>query len=59
MTITSPQLRAYLAEPLDRIVDAVRETVDSCGPDLASDLVNQGMVLTGGGACCDRWRLSR
>jgi rod shape-determining protein MreB len=50
VTITSPELRAALAEPLDRIVDAIREVIDNCGPDLASDLVTHGMVLTGGGA---------
>jgi rod shape-determining protein MreB len=50
VTVTSPELREALAESLDRIVDAIRETVDNCGPDLAADLVTHGMVLTGGGA---------
>ena len=53
VTVTSPELRKALAESLDRIVDAIRETVDNCGADLAADLVTHGMVLTGG-ARCDR-----
>jgi rod shape-determining protein MreB len=35
---------------LDRIVDAVKRTVDACHPELAADLVDQGLVLAGGGA---------
>ena len=50
VTVTSGDVREAIAEPLDRIVDAVRQTVDGCGPDLAADLVSHGMVLTGGGA---------
>ena len=31
-------------------MDAIRLTLDGCGPDLAADLVNNGLVLAGGGA---------
>ncbi len=48
--ITSEEVREALAEPLERIVDAVKRTVDACHPELASDLVDQGLVLAGGGA---------
>jgi rod shape-determining protein MreB len=50
LTITSEEARQALAEPLELIVDAIRETVDACSPDLAADLSQQGLVLCGGGA---------
>jgi rod shape-determining protein MreB len=50
ISMTSEELRAALAEPLAQILDAVKETLDDCSPDLASDLVDQGLVLAGGGA---------
>jgi rod shape-determining protein MreB len=43
-------VREALAEPLNSIVDAVRTTLERCPPELASDLVDRGMVLAGGGA---------
>jgi len=62
VTMTSGDIREAIAEPLDRIVDAIRQTVDGCGPDLAADLVSHGMVLTGGGAllrCLDQYLTER
>ena len=50
LTITSEEIRAALADPLEAIVDAIRQTVDDCSPDLAADLVHHGLVLCGGGA---------
>jgi rod shape-determining protein MreB len=50
VTISSEQLRKAMAEPLTRIVTAVRTTLDRCPPELAGDLVSRGIVLTGGGA---------
>ncbi len=50
ITVTSENIREALGEPLEQIVDAIRETVDECSPDLAADLVNHGLVLTGGGS---------
>ncbi len=49
-TITSEELRQALVDPLEAIVGAVKGTLDGVGPDLASDLVDNGMVLCGGGA---------
>jgi len=49
-TIASEEIRAALADPLESIIDAIRQTVDGCTPDLAADLVQHGMVLCGGGA---------
>ncbi len=48
--ITSAELREALAGPLDDIVDALKTTLDGCSPDLAADLVDSGLVLTGGAA---------
>jgi rod shape-determining protein MreB len=48
--VTSEEIREALAEPLDIIVDAVKRTVDACHPELAADLMDQGLVLAGGGS---------
>lgn len=50
ITLTSPEVREALTEPLNSIVDAVRTTLERCPPELSSDLVDRGMVLAGGGA---------
>jgi rod shape-determining protein MreB len=39
-----------LEEPLHAIVDAVRTTLDQTPPELAGDIMDRGLVLTGGGA---------
>ncbi len=49
-TLATEEVRQALAEPLEEIVEAVKTTLDRCGPDLASDLLDRGMVLCGGGA---------
>lgn len=48
--VASEQVREALEEPLDKIVDAIRVTLDRLDPELAADLMDQGMVLCGGGA---------
>jgi len=48
--ITSEELREALADPLSRIVDAIKATLEGCSPDLVADLVENGIVLVGGGA---------
>ena len=49
-TVTSEEVRHALDDPLERIVDAVKHTLDGCSPELAADLVENGMVLSGGAA---------
>jgi len=49
-TITSEEIREALADPLEAILDAIRRTLDDCSPDLAADLVDHGLVLSGGGS---------
>ena len=48
LTITSEEIRGALKEPVSQIVDAVRSTLDKCEPELAADLVDRGLVLSGG-----------
>jgi rod shape-determining protein MreB len=43
-------IRSAIEEPVNAIVDAVRETLDLCPPELAGDLMERGIVLAGGGA---------
>ena len=47
---STEDIRAAMAEPLDSIIDAVAVTLDAAPPELASDIMDRGMVLTGGGA---------
>jgi len=49
-TVTSEEVRQALEEPLQKIVEAIKLTLDGCSPDLAADLVDRGMVLCGGGS---------
>ena len=48
LTITSEEIREALKDPISKIVDAVRATLDKCEPELAADLVDRGLVLSGG-----------
>jgi rod shape-determining protein MreB len=50
VVISTEQIREAMAEPLQAIIDAIKATLDRTPPELASDLMEQGIVLTGGGA---------
>jgi rod shape-determining protein MreB and related proteins len=50
VTLTSADVRTALEEPLHAIIDAVRVTLDQTPPELAGDIMDRGIVLTGGGA---------
>ena len=50
MKISSAQVREALAETIDAIVEAVRQSLEHTPPELASDILDRGIVLTGGGA---------
>ena len=47
---TTAEIRDAIAEPVAAIVDAVKNTLDKTPPELAADVMEQGIVLTGGGA---------
>jgi rod shape-determining protein MreB len=48
--ITSEEIREALREPLQLIVDLVIRTLEKAEPELAADLVDNGVGLCGGGA---------
>ena len=48
--ITSAEVREALADPVSQIVDAIRSTLEKTPPELAADIVDRGITLTGGGA---------
>ena len=50
VVVSSAEVRMALEEPLHAIVDAVRATLDQTPPELAGDIMDRGLVLTGGGA---------
>ena len=49
-TITSNEILEALTDPLNSIVSAVKSALEQTPPELAADLAEQGIVLTGGGA---------
>ena len=48
--VTSQEIREALREPISQILDAVTHTLERCEPELAADLVDNGIHLCGGGA---------
>jgi rod shape-determining protein MreB and related proteins len=50
VVVTSAEVRQALEEPLHSIIDSVRTTLDKTPPELAGDIMDRGVVLTGGGA---------
>jgi rod shape-determining protein MreB len=50
VTISSTEIREALAEGVAEIVNAVRATLEKTPPELASDIIDRGIVLAGGGA---------
>ena len=50
VAVTTEQVREALAEPVADIVDAVKTTLDKTPPELAADIMERGITLTGGGA---------
>ncbi len=49
VVVNSDEIREALQEPLNAIVDAVRVALEKTPPELAADIVDKGIVLTGGG----------
>ena len=50
ITINQGQIAEALSEPVGTIVEGVRIALENTAPELAADIVDQGIVLTGGGA---------
>jgi rod shape-determining protein MreB len=50
VTVTTADVREALAGPVRKIIDAVESAIQKTGPELSGDLVENGIVLCGGGA---------
>lgn len=50
IVVTSEEIRESLADPVSTIVDAIRSTLERTPPELSADIINNGIMLTGGGA---------
>ncbi|MDR0404411.1 MAG: rod shape-determining protein [Oscillospiraceae bacterium] len=50
VVITAPEIREALRDPLVIIVDAIKNTLECTPPELSADIIDHGIVLTGGGA---------
>ena len=50
IVVSAEEIRRAIEEPVSDIIDAVKVTLDKCPPELAGDVMDRGIVLTGGGA---------
>lgn len=50
ITLTTQEVTDALAEPLSSIVNMVKSVLEETPPELASDIIDRGMIITGGGA---------
>ncbi len=50
ITITAPEIREALADPIATIIEAVKTTLEKTPPELSADIIDRGIMLTGGGA---------
>ena len=50
ITISSQEVRDALKEPINNIIDAIKNTLEKTPPELAADIMDSGIMLTGGGA---------
>lgn len=50
LTITALEIRQALSEPVNAIIDAIKSTLEKTPPELAADIMDKGIMLTGGGA---------
>lgn len=50
VTISSAEIREALSEPVSAIIDAIKSTLEKTPPELSADVMDKGIMLTGGGA---------
>ncbi len=50
ITITAEEIRDALADPLMIIIEAIKNTLEKTPPELSADIIDHGIMLTGGGA---------
>ena len=51
ITIAAEEIRRAIEEPVNAIIDAIKTTLDRTPPELAADIMDRGIVLTGGERC--------
>ena len=50
ITVNSEEIREALAESMEKVIEAVKETLERTPPELSADIIDHGITLTGGGA---------
>ncbi|MBQ4515186.1 MAG: rod shape-determining protein [Clostridia bacterium] len=50
ISLTSKEIRSAMSESIFAIVEAIKQTLEKTPPELAADVMNRGIMLTGGGA---------
>ncbi len=50
INISAAEVREALSEPVHQIIDTIRSTLENTPPELASDIIDKGITLVGGGA---------
>ena len=50
ITVSSAEIRDALVEPLSRVIDAIKSTLEETPPELSADIIDHGITLTGGGS---------
>ncbi|EAD9193996.1 rod shape-determining protein, partial [Listeria monocytogenes] len=54
--VSSTEIQSALAETLQRILEAIRNTLELCPPELSGDIVDRGIILSGGGSLLQGFR---
>ncbi|HAC1588094.1 TPA_asm: MreB/Mrl family cell shape determining protein [Listeria monocytogenes] len=54
--VSSTEIQSALAETLQRILEAIRNTFELCPPELSGDIVDRGIILSGGGSLLQGFR---
>jgi rod shape-determining protein MreB and related proteins len=50
LKITAAEVREALTDPVSQVIDAIRSTLERTPPELSADIIDRGIMLTGGGA---------
>jgi rod shape-determining protein MreB len=50
ITISAGEVREALSDPLNTIIEAIKTTLEKTPPELSADIIDRGIMLTGGGA---------
>jgi rod shape-determining protein MreB len=50
IVVSAEEIRKAIEEPVNAVIDAVKTTLDKCPPELSGDIMDRGIVVTGGGA---------